>query len=200
MAISYAIDISGNPYAKTIIGSVSFDTKTFSKMWKDFEKTFPNYTKKKGRDLDRRDLKRIIEFLDFWKVHMCSVEFGERQWEYFKRMLKDKSAPKERIIGILYFKLLQKFSKKGYTYSVVFDDDSFIDVRKAIRFCQRLADANKYSYRPTIGFAKTSKEIKFADFVASAHRKIRKKTLQQIKHFSIVNSHITKRELDGTFM
>jgi len=30
--------------------------------------------------------------------------------------------------------------------------------------------------------------------------KLEKKTLQQIKHLSIINPHIIKRELDGTFM
>ena len=201
IGIHFVIDVSGTPYGKVIMGLVSFNTNLINEILKAFKREFPQLrrSKRKGSKLAKNELKKIIEFLDQRKVRMVSICFNAEDWKYYKSKYGDRAHFKERIFGILYFMLLREIAYTNYKYRVTVCEESFIKIEKVLDTCRRLAKANKYEFDLSTGYAKFDELIRFADYVASAQRKIDAKDLKQFKYYKILNNEISARDIYKAF-
>ena len=103
---------------------------------------------------------------------MVGLKAEREDWAYWKTKYTGSAFFLERIFGILYFNALKSVTVPRQKYQVTVDNDSFMDLPKAISVCQRLAKANNYLFDISIGYRKFNEMIKYPDYVAAATRRI----------------------------
>lgn len=185
----FAIDVSGIPYAKTYIGCASFNLKNSDETISLFRKTFKNIKNKKGKDISSKDdLFNIVKFLDQKNIKSTCVVMNVNDWEYnLARVPKEKGYVKERLMGILYFKALNKYSIPDNSYTVHLCNENFMKIDHVISTFNRLSKMHGIEYNIAVSSGKYDDYVKIADYVASATRKIKASRLDQLKYYSIIS-------------
>lgn len=199
LGLSLVIDVSGQPYDRVIPVLLSFKTADINKITKEFRKEFPGITRCKGTELDANKLDKIVAFLDFHKVWMSAVVFEPSDWKYYREKYCGHGYVKERIYAILYFKLLQKVCRPRYKYGVLLCTENYLDLGRVLDTCRRLQKANKYNFDFSTGTYKYNESLRFADYVASATRKIGGKNLSKYENYSLVSNELPEEYLRKAF-
>jgi len=193
MQCSFALDISGMlPNQDSVLGLVAFPVTKKEYVFKRFKNKFSGILRKKGKSLKRKDLYKMLSFLDENHVKMVGVKCTKHNWNRrFSNLPKNASYRREKLYGILYFIALSSASKKNLLYDVVLCKDSFMRTEKAITACKKLADYHRYIYNFSIATEKHNLGIKIADYVAAAGRKIRPMSLEtDFKNYKIISTNI----------
>ncbi|MBI4177151.1 MAG: hypothetical protein HY516_02190 [Candidatus Aenigmarchaeota archaeon] len=191
--IKIAIDISGVPYDKIFIGSISSPTYSITKIEKEFSEHLKEFerSKWKGVKLDATDLERIIRFFDERKIRMRSISISQQDWVNYKRNYGEEAFFKERLIAIYYFTLLRQMtfpeSKQELKYDIVFCEESWMNINKALDSCRRISNSFNRNFDFSVSNAKHTKLLKFADYIAASHRKINAETLRNFNYFRTIN-------------
>ncbi len=194
----FVIDVSGNPYQNTYISLVSFSNK-YHKVVKDFRFQFSGIYRQKGSDLKEHKLKSIVTFLSDSNVFMRSMHFSNVDWNYYKEKYGTHAFFKEKIFSIIYFMLLQQVSLQNKRYRVTVDKENFMDINKVVESCNKIAKANDYFFDFNISHTKIDELIKFADYTASAHRKVEQFKLKPIRNFKILSSDLSALHINKAF-
>ena len=204
--IKYFVDISGTPkpddqgnYQKVIVGCVSIDQYKLSGILQQIESDFPILCNKKGHKLKPRQLEEIIGFLNKEKVRMITVQFDKEDWEKYRLKYAQESHREEKIMSVLYYYVLKKKSLKSYIYQAVLDSDTSFDIHQSVRLCQRIARERKYNFKISFGYSDINEEIKLADWIASARRKIDIETLEKYENFIILKNNLPAYHLNRVF-
>lgn len=185
-----AIDVSGHPLEKVIIGLIKLSLLDINKIMRNFKKSFPQYWRKKGYNLNHENLKEILEFLNNNKVQMRVLHFSGNDWHFYKSKLSKKGYVEEKIFGILYFKLLEDVTKEYNNYTVITCIESFMNINQVLNACNKLAKMKHRFFDFSFGHAKLNQAIKLADYVASSGRKLKKDDLKVYKNFKIIDKKI----------
>ncbi|MBD3313833.1 hypothetical protein GF345_05305 [Candidatus Woesearchaeota archaeon] len=133
-SFNFGVDISGTPYSNTTLGLGCFETRRYNKILNDLNRSFPEFrrSRNKGCTLKKNKLKDVIKFLDDSKVHMYVLPFKGEDWNYHKQRYGQKGFFKEKIMACLYFMILSKASRAGYKNNVLIDNDSWMNLHKAL--------------------------------------------------------------------
>lgn len=188
---TFAIDISGYPpESDTVIGLISLPLDTQSILIKKFKKKFSSYSRKKGWELERNELLRILSFLDK-HISMVAVKCTRNNWNRrYSNLPKNLSFKKEKLYGTLYFIALKQLAKRNCDYDVVMCDDNFMKVKIAQRYSKRLSEYHKYIFRFDTSTGNLNPRIKIVDYVAAAGRKLKPNTLNELNNFNLIVTDI----------
>lgn len=183
----FAIDVSGNPYKDTIIGCVSFNQNNAPKILSEFNQKFKKFKNKKGKDLDHRQLKQILSFLDKYKIRSNFLNMTSNDWKYALSLIPEQRGyKKEKIFGILYYIVLEWNTKTKFPYIVNICEENFMKTDIAISSCRTIAKMRGKEYQFSKSTGKFNDYIRIADYIASAGRKIKNKDLQSFQYCSQV--------------
>ena len=204
--LHFFVDISGVPkrekggdFQKVIVSCVSFNVFTLEKTIEAFREKFPTYWDQKGHQLTKYQLEEIVSFLDQQEVRMITVHFDPEDWIKYKGEYPNESHREEKIMGILYFYAMKWIARKGYIYPVIVDNDTTFSIKQAIVICQRLARSQNLDFNVSFGYIETHPELRFADWVASARRKIDPSILNNYHHFMILRNKLPPMYLFNVF-
>jgi len=186
------MDLSGiPPQDDTVIGSIRFDYSNVEKINKKFKKKFSKILRKKGKELRRKELRKILEFLNGENISMGAVKCTKYNWDKrLSNIPKQISYKKEKLYGILYFLALKMQSERGKHYSVVVCKESFMDINRVLSTCKELAEYYSLSYDFSISSGNLNFMIKIADYVASAGRKFKHIDLDEFDNFTFLSTDI----------
>lgn len=198
---TFFIDVSGQPYGEIYIGMVSLITYDMGKLEKNFRKDYSEFyrSKQKGAKRKPNELITILKFLNKNGVHMKTVSFKSKKWFEFREQYQDKAFLKEKIYGLLYFMLLKEVASPYKTYSVIVCNENYLNISKVLYYCNKLAKANKFNFSFSTAYVNSNRLLKFADYVASAHRKVKRKYLESIKNYQIINDEIPSQYIKKIF-
>tara|TARA_Y100000034_G_C6897737_1_gene414320 strand:+ start:2427 stop:3041 length:615 start_codon:yes stop_codon:yes gene_type:complete len=201
LPVNIIIDISGQPYATLYLGLISIPSHSIDKITKKFKKKYPLFfrSKQKGSKRKPDELKSIIRFLNENNVRMVSLRFKTEEWMNFLNHYKNKSNLIERVIGMLYVLVLEIVCRQHKSHQIILDIESYMDIKKAIMISNRIAKANKFKFNFSIAMSKTNDLIKFSDFVASAHRKMKKKDLDNFGLFKACDYKLNEEYIKKAF-
>ncbi len=204
------IDISGVPHETIYISLVCFNMHYKQKTLKEFHVRFPRLKSNsmKGSKLDALELKKIVLFLDKNKVRMYSVCFKKEAWR--ERLLEHQAFGHEahwveKTIAMLIFRLLKNYCYVGKTkdkngiryepeYNVIIDEKSNFDMDVMFDNCRRLCKGRKINVSFLKTKAKFSDTIKFADYLAAAHRKLGESQLKSLENFKLITPEFSESE------
>ena len=202
----FFVDISGVPkrdrcgdFQKVIVSCVSFNVFTLKNKIEAFREKFPTYWDKKGHQLTKYQLEEIVSFLDQQGVRMTTVHFDPEDWIKYKGEYPNESHIEEKIMGILYFYVMKWVAREGYIYPVIVDTDTTFSIKQSILICQRLARSQNLTFDVSFGYVETHPELRFADWVASARRKIYPLDLNNYHHFMILRNKLPPMYLFNVF-
>ncbi|TRZ54640.1 hypothetical protein D4Q76_02010 [archaeon] len=192
--IRIAIDISGVPPETTYIGLASFNAYEFNEFEKRFKSKFPNHFRSrwKGAKLHSNELSSIMHCMNDNKVKMGSISISSQEWAKSISAYRNmgKGFIKEKIMGIFYFNLLRNFtwpeSKYDGKYEIIVCNDNSLDINKVLESCKRISGMYNRNFAFQTSIQKFNKILKFADYVAAAHRKLPEKQLMTYKNFRII--------------
>lgn len=194
----FVIDVSGNPYQNTYISLVSV-IDNYHRIVKDFRFQFPDACRQKGSDLKEHKLKSIVSFLSDNGVLMRSMAFSNTDWNYYRQKYGNNAYFKEKIFSVIYFMLLENVSSHNKSYRVTVDKENFMNIDKVLESCKKIARANKYFFNFNVSHIKLDELIKFADYTASAHRKVDVNHLKLIRNLRFINSTLSGLYLKKVF-
>lgn len=204
------IDISGVPQETIYLSLVCFNSHYKSKILKDFYEKFPRLKSSsiKGTNLEAPELKKIVLFLDENQVKMFSTCFKSESWR--ERLLEHQAAQheshwKEKTIAMLMFRLLKNYCYAGMTrdkngveyvpeYNITIDEKSNFNMNIVLENCRRLCKGRKINVSFLTAKAKFCAIMRFADYVAAAHRKVGGLELSKLKNFRLITPDFSERE------
>ena len=196
----FAIDISGIPPKNTCIGCVCINLKVLSKFEKEFNIRFKKNIHKKGRQLDYFQLEQIMSFFDEYQIRSCSTVYNTQIWDGALRLVpKNKAYKIEKILGIVYFLLLNEYSRSNNSYLVHICEESQLKINVIRSACRELGGANNILYNITVGNDRQDFAIKMADYVASATRKIKFDKLKKCRYFRYTKAHLSDEHIRKVF-
>jgi len=137
-----------------------------------------------------RYLEEIIDFLNKEKIRMITVQFDKEDWDKYKLKYPLEGNLEEKIMSILYYYVLKKTSSKSYIYQAVLDFDTSFDIHQSVKLCQRIARERRYNFKTSFGYLDVNEELKLADWVASARRKIDIDILENYENFIILKNNL----------
>ena len=180
-------DISGGPFRNTYLGAACFNSHRIRSIVKEFDRKFPDLRKLKGKDLNVYQLKKIVRFLDKNEVRMRAVSIRGSGWEHYKNNYCDYAEYQEKIFGIYHFSLVSHtIVRNEGDCSVFICKDNFLSnperVKKTVNILKK---AHRYNFRISHGLVKEIPDLRFADYVASAYRKIGR-SLNNFRYFRII--------------
>ncbi|MFZ3077793.1 MAG: hypothetical protein WA139_05015 [Candidatus Aenigmatarchaeota archaeon] len=125
-------------------------------------------------------------------VRMGSISISSQEWTKSIIGYKNigKGFIKEKIMGVFYFNLLRSFTfpKSIYNgkYEIIVCNDNSLDIIKVLESCKRISGMYGRNFAFQTSIQKFSKILKFADYVAAAHRKLPEKELMAHNNFKII--------------
>jgi len=180
-----------------------------------FYREFPSLKsyKKKGVGLHPDKLKSIIEYLDKQKIKMSCVVLKRHTIKQIERELKEKFSqfkkiPKgnvslrffeERVIASVYFTALSAHAWKGYPYNCFSCMETQFDINQSLIALSRICYSNKFHFKVSSIPRRTEHMIKFADYVASAGKKLDKFIIEQYSNFVYIGYQANYDHLDVAF-
>lgn len=207
------IDVSGSiGYDDIFIGNILFNEKYRSKFLHDFYEAYPelNSFNKKGSVLNEDKLLEIIKFMNERRIRMVCLKFPFYKYKRVLREAEQKfnslfreganiSFPRERVMSPLYFYLLRENSRKNYGYEGQVCAETQIQIDKVLRRLSQIAYNNAYNFSLSLNHRRNQHMLKFADFVASAGRRIDEYLLKPLKYYKIISPDIEEEDFKLTF-
>ena len=195
----YYTDVSGIPctrdcntgnYQDVIIGMASISKNYIDTLITSFKQKYPSYWDKKGNQLNKKELENIINFLDKNHVMMLTIIFEHKDWDKYRQMYPNETNFREKVMAILYFFILKKLVKKKFIHEAVLDNDTNFGIFQCIICCKRLLNMYDYNIDITLGHREINPELRFADWIAQARRKISIKHLSKYNNFIILKNRL----------
>ena len=142
-----------------------------------------------------------MEFLSNNKVYFTSTYVESKEKSDLKSRFDGKAFFYERIVGATYYRLLERVTNQNTSinYNVFLCEDNQLDSKKARNYARFLLKSNKRNATLTAGLNRDIEELKFADLVASAHRKIGFKKLKDFEYYKNCPPKIDERLLKRAF-
>lgn len=197
------LDVSGSPTQKQYFALIAVNSNFSHNFEKGFDKRFPQLLKSKikGTKLPPNKLSSILDFFDSNRAYFTSCPIRLEEWQQYAECYSNKAYWKERIYGITYYRLLQRTTKPKVSirYNVILCEDNQLDTKKARNYLNRLLDSSGRTVKVSSGLKRDVPQLKFADFVASAHRKLGYNILKQYSHYKNCPPQIPPDLLDRTF-
>jgi len=207
------LDVSGNIKNEDFyIGTILFNELYRKKFLEEFYKKFTELKKydAKGTTLKPSRLKEVITFLNEKKIYMTCVCFTKQKINDNEILIKNKiktltgkdrplSFFIEKIAGVLYYYALRCQAKKNYCYDGAVCMESQIKIATVLNELHKISKRDRYHFKlyPTL---RTSEHmLKFADYVASAGRKIDWTYLDSLKYFELIRPDIDDFDLNHAF-
>ncbi len=184
------IDSAGARPERVVIGLVSFNSATKDSILDDFFRTFPDFVKRKGRNLTLPELKSVLSFLNQRKVRMATRSFSPNDWLWMGSNYGDRAYCRDKIYGMLYFQVIRTIAWKGFRYSVTTCVESHSNILRIQKYCNRLAEFNNIRLEFSQGIDSMNRYLKIADLVASAGRRLKRDYLRKIENFKVVTQPI----------
>jgi len=213
----FYVDVSGtvkNTSDDIYIGCVLINDYYLSALRDKFYRTFPSLHsfRKKGASIHPDKLKNIIKFFNDDRIRMSCVVLQRhvinKAAADLKKRIKSlknirgevslKSFP-ERLMGLAYFEALRKFARQYCKYHCYFCVETQFDIQTSFIALNKIAYVKKYHFKPSCVTRRIEHMIKFADFVASAGRKIDKFVLDTFECFEYTVYKPTMQDLDVVF-
>jgi len=188
LALNLAIDVSGQPYNTIYVGLITIKTDFIKKFEREFKNTFPKFYRYKEKSTRRSnsELKSIISFLsEKHCIRMFTICLNKKEWIGFKKDYNKISYLKEKTYALLYGYLFTRVCWRFKPYNAVLCEESYLDINKVVEYCNFLNNYLKRNVLLTKGNAKSNFLIRLADFVASSHRKLDKKFLEDLQTYNI---------------
>lgn len=180
--LKFAIDVSGTPFGKTIIGCISVKSNDYSSFISNYKKTFKKIWRRKGKDLTYNELKKILKYLDQRKIRSLSMSINANDWTYIlAKIPKDKAYRTEKLFGVLYYMVLKTYSIPKKPYSVTVCEENFMDIKTVRSSCRKIAKLRGMEYNISISSGRYDDLVRIADVIASCGRNIKKNQLDQFK-------------------
>lgn len=214
----FYLDMSGTLKKSTndiYIGAILMPDLYKSAFREKFYREFPSLKafNKKGSKLLPAKLKKVIEYLDGNNVKMCCVLLKRHvitdiKKELIKRMSTARKIPQknvnlrffeERVAASVYVETLTKHSRRGYPYNCFSCPETQFDIQQSFVAIDRICYAQGLHFRFAAIPRRTEHMIKFADFVASAGRKLDKTVFTNLKNFEFKEYVPNYEHLDRAF-
>ena len=144
----------------------------------------------------------ISEYIYDFKIHISTQDLNfAKEFFALKKLFPNKAFFYERLVGASYFRLLERVTKKktSINYNITLCEDNQLDSKKARNYARFLLKSNKREAKLTSGLMRDIPELKFADFIASAHRKMEFKKLSKFKHYKNCPPKIDSRIITRVF-
>jgi len=190
------LDVSGNIKNEDFyIGTILFNELYRKKFLEEFYKKFTELKKydAKGTTLKPSRLKEVITFINdneiLIKNKIKTLTGKDRPLSFFI----------EKIAGVLYYYALRCQAKKNYCYDGAVCMESQIKIATVLNELHKISKRDRYHFKlyPTL---RTSEHmLKFADYVASAGRKIDWTYLDSLKYFELIRPDIDDFDLNHAF-
>ncbi len=197
------IDISGKPKSTQFFGLIAINAEFSYNFEKLFSTEFPGLLKGKvkGKDLKPNKLIQIMSFFDKNKAYFSSQFIPSTEWEKHKSDFSGAAYFNERIYGVAYYRLLEQVAKRksSIRYNAVLCEDNQLGTKKARNYLRRLLSASNRSVRVSSGLPRDVPQLKFADFVASAHRRAGYQELKKFSHYKRCPPPLPPRLLHRVF-
>ena len=199
---TFGIDVSGTPYNDVCFGMIAYDGNRLYALKKEFEKVFPRYVSKrqKASKLKSNELAKIINFLnDFDGVKMGATLFRKSDWDAYLSDYFGRAKIKEKLYALNYLMLLKSFVFPRYNYRLTLCNENYLDMTSVLDNLRRVLKSNRFHMEVSISSAKYNVEIKFADYVAGALRKIKPSILEGYSNYHTIKGRLSKRDLNKVF-
>lgn len=180
-----------------------------------FYREFPSLRsfKKKGTSLDPNKLKQIISYMDEQKIKMCCVVLKRHILKQIERDLKEKfsnvkNVPKEKVslrffeertIASVYFYALSQYAWRGYPYNCFSCMETQFDIQQSFVALSRISYNRGFHFKVACIPRRTEHMIKFADFVASAGRRLDKFIIDRYTNFKFISYRPDDEHLNIAF-
>ena len=180
-----------------------------------FYREFPSLKsyRKKGTGLPPDKLKSVIEHLDKQKIKMTCVVLKRHKIKRIDRELREKfyqikKIPKdkisfrffeEKIIASVYFTALCQHAWEGYPYNCFSCMETQFDTNQSLIALNRICYNEKFHFKVASIPRRTEHMIKFADYIASAGRKLDKFIIEKYPNFVFIDYEPNYDHLDVVF-
>jgi len=212
------IDMSGNlkhPHEDVYIGCVLMNERFNASFREQFYRNFPSLQgfNKKGSSLHHDKLKEIIAFMDSKRIKMsCAILkrhiIKQTNHQVHMRIHEAKHIPlkyvtiksyHERVVACAYHKALQSHAYISYPYHCFSCMETQFNIQETFVAINRLAYSSNHRFRLSCAPRRTEHMIKFADFVASATRKVDRFILNNYRNLVIEEVIPTPEQIDKVF-
>lgn len=180
-----------------------------------FYRQFPSLHSfhKKGSALLPLRLKEVIEYMDNDGVKMSCIVLKRHVIDTIRNQIienfyKMKKIPKnkvnlrffeEKTAASVYFAALIQYARVGYPYNCFSCPETQLDIQQLFVAINRISYSKKFHFRMASIPRRTEHMIKFADFIASAGRKLDKPFLENLKNFKFIEYKPDYSQLDRSF-
>lgn len=207
------LDVSGNISREDFfIGVIVFNEKYRRKFLNEFQAQFPNLKnfKKKGTHLTETKLKEVIEFMNEKRINMTCLHFSKQKLIDNENLITNKlrvltgkdptvSFFRERILGVLYYYALKHKTYSKYVYEGNVCMETQIKIDKVLSKLSSISQRDNYYFYLAPNWRRLQHLLKFADFVASAGKRIDKPFLNGLSYFNLISPEIIEYDLDHVF-
>jgi hypothetical protein len=180
------------------------------KFYRDFP-SLQSFTKK-GSGLKEDKLKEIIQCMQDNHIKMSVVILPRHIIKKAKRRVQEKLKERkrltgevhvrlfeEKLLGLAYYHALCPHAFPTYHYDVFCCAETQLDIHHCFAALTRIAYVRGRHFRPAATARRVEHMLKFADFTASAVRKVDRFVLDQYPHLTIINYDPADDELDLVF-
>ena len=213
----FYLDVSGTLKSGTddiYVGCILFNENYRAGFREKFYAAFPSLRsfEKKGASLHPDKLKEIIKFMDDNHIKMSCCRLPRHIIKKYYGVVAEQiqttknlhvaGIPKdydERIIAIAYYTALKQYAHERCSYACTFCVESQFNLQSVFVALSRISHSGNFYFRPSHTYRRVEHMLKFADFVASAGRKIDTFVLNQFVNFKIVDCAPTSQEIDVVF-
>ncbi len=208
------LDISGNIGKEDFfVGVIVFNEKYRKKFLNEYGSRFPNLHsfKKKGTSLTEAKLKEVIKFMNEKRINMTCLHFPKQGLINTETLIENKlkaltgknpavSFFRERILGVLYYYAIKHKTYPRYVYEGNVCMETQIKIDKVLSKLSSISHRDNYHFYLSPNWRRLQHLLKFADFVASAGKRIDPSFLKGLDYFSLISPDIDEYDLDHVFM
>jgi hypothetical protein len=194
------------------VGTILFNEKFRKGFLAQFYSAFPTLTsfEKKATTLNVEKLKEVIKFMDDKRIHMICLPLGantmykHRRYvdDEIRRMLRREPIIKdfhEKVLSVVYYYALRHRAYPNYSYEGQVCAETQIKIDKVLSRLASISHRDNYGFHLSINHRRNQHMLKFADFVASAGRRIDKSFLKQLKYFSLLECQLKEEDIRHVF-
>jgi|GEM_PF-1662155 len=207
------LDVSGNICREDFfIGVIVFNEKYRKKFLHEFQTRFPNLNsfKKKGTVLSKEKLTEVIKFMNEKRINMVCLCFPRQKLTDAENLVTSKlkaltgknpsvSFFRERILAVLYYYALKYKTYAKYNYEGNVCMETQIKIDKVLSKLSSISHRDDYHFYLSPNWRRLQHLLKFADFVASAGKRIDHSYLNGLEYFNLISPDINEYDLDHVF-
>ena len=184
------LDISGQPFNKTIVGCVGLadnQRNIFSKL-RENGKCFLTQRKLRATSKDKDLIKKYVRILNDERVPMVAVVFSNPQWVNFSNSFKNFKKWDANAFAYLYFEAFRKIVPPRRGFSATLCQDAFFDIHHAIDKLHYISKSNRYHPAISIGQSKYVEPLRLADIICRATRYLQNKELEDYDNLTVISN------------